>query len=224
MYKKNQYLQQAEKAVNELSIHSEKQKKGIGWKVKEGILPMSGMAHGNAGILMPIFALWKQTENEIYEKMAEQIWQYEDTLYDENIKNWRDVRESNIDSIGSVAWCHGAGGILLARMYCYQLADDMMWKQRLKKDITRAREKLKKYWLRDSWSLCHGICGNLWILEKAGQDNALFKECLKKIGKMELLPQESMNPGLMNGYGGIIYYFMKSDVLKKLDGGLMIEK
>ncbi|MDY4819139.1 MAG: type 2 lanthipeptide synthetase LanM, partial [Bacilli bacterium] len=212
--KKNQYLQLAERAVIELNVHSEKQKNGIGWRIKEYVTPMSGMAHGNAGILIPVFALWKKTGKEIYRTMAEEIWKYEEFLYDEHIQNWRDVRkaENNMDHIGSVAWCHGVGGILLSRMYCYELADDMIWKQRLQKDIIRAREKLRKYWRRDSWTLCHGICGNMWILEETSQEKKLAIKCINQIKNIKLLPQELMNPGLMDGYGGIIYYFIKNDI------------
>jgi len=62
----------------------------------------------------------------------------------------------------------------------------------------------------ESWCLCHGICGNLWILEKASEilgrylsDNCFFRE------EAQLLPQEKVNPGLMNGYGGILRYLLQ---------------
>ena len=32
--------------------------------------------------------------------------------------------------------------------------------------------------------------------------------CYKKYVEFRLLPQEKMNPGLMNGYGGILYYLL----------------
>lgn len=58
------------------------QQKGIGWPVKENMPPMAGMAHGNSGMLIPVAALWKITGEDKYEKLAEQIWQYEEYLYD----------------------------------------------------------------------------------------------------------------------------------------------
>ena len=71
------------------------------------------------------------------------------------------------------------------------------------------------YWYRDSWSLCHGICGNLWILE-------LVEETLDSVNtskRMKLLPpriklplQEKVNPGFMSGYGGVLYYLLTKQI------------
>ena len=201
----SQYLYIAEQAIEILQKNSEKQQKGIGWRIVDDLPPMSGMAHGNAGILMPVVELWKETGKKKYKEMAEEIWQYEESLYDVNIQNWLDVRcgSSDEEQIGAVAWCHGAGGILISRIYCNALVDDEMWKKRFEKDISRAYEKLKRYWKRDSWSLCHGICGNLWILNQIDEFTDInINECIK------LLPQEILNPGFMNGYGGMIYYYL----------------
>ena len=85
-----------------------------------------------------------------------------------------------------------------------------------------AYKKLKQYWRRDSWSLCHGNCGNLWILELAEQYFAeegiiaqkedfvaekMKQSCMKE--NINYLPQELLNPGLMNGYGGILLYLLE---------------
>ncbi len=205
--KEMRYLQVAERAVEILDEKSEHLNDGMGWTVRSEIPPMSGMAHGNAGILMPVMALWKKTGKKQYEKMAEKIWKYEESLYEEEIDNWLDVRDANLkeEKTGAVAWCHGAGGILLSRMYCNEFLDDVIWKERMKKDIERAYAKLSGYWKRDSWSLCHGISGNLWILNKyENQKNEKIN-----VENFKLLPQELINPGFMNGYGGMIYYLIK---------------
>mgnify|MGYP000096170679 FL=1 len=76
-------------------------------RIVDDLPPMSGMAHGNAGILMPVIELWKETRKKKYKEMAEEIWQYEESLYDVNIQNWLDVRcgSSDEEQIGAVAWC-----------------------------------------------------------------------------------------------------------------------
>ena len=206
--KDNQYLNMAVRAVDVLEKSAVRQEKGIGWPAEKNMPPMAGMAHGNSGILMPVTALWKITGDEKYEKLAEQIWQYEEYLYDSRINNWTDVRskEEKIDDIGTVAWCHGAGGILLSRLKCCDNLKNELWRGRFEKDILRAAEKLKGYWKRDSWGLCHGICGNLMILEKA-TGKQLWPD-----GEIRILPQEQINPGLMNGYGGILYYLLKQEI------------
>ena len=60
------------------------------------------------------------------------ILNYENSLYDEALENWRDVRGGTMENtIDSVSWCHGAGGILLSRVYCYEKIQN---------------EEIRKYW------------------------------------------------------------------------------
>lgn len=216
------FLDIAKKAIDILITASEKQEEGIGWRIADQP-SMAGMAHGNSGVLMPVFALWRETKNEKYENLAENIWKYENSLYDSTIQNWIDkrVKEIDEDEIGPVAWCHGVGGVLLSRLNCYKMAEESKWKERLSKDIKKAYTKLNDYWLRDSWSLCHGICGNLWILEKTDREfwhKRTDKREQLLPSEIQWLPQEKRNPGFMNGYGGILYYFLsKTNMVKKTD-------
>lgn len=204
-------LELARRAVCILKKHAAVQADGIGWVTEKGFLPFGGMAHGNSGILMPVMRLWKLTGKREYEELAEQIWRYEETLYDPVLNNWRDVRLHRYEKeeAGAVAWCHGAAGILLSRLSCYRDAVTQEWKERMKRDIVRAGKKTADYWKRDSMCLCHGTCGNLWILERASEITG--KACGKQYaaGKLHLLPQEKLNPGFMDGYGGILYYMLK---------------
>lgn len=263
--KEGAFLSMAERAIAVLTEAAQRQAVGIGWVTDKDIPPMGGMAHGNAGILMPVMQLWRLTGKEEYERLAEEIWQYENFLYDPGIKNWMDIRGKDMVSdsgeIGAVAWCHGAAGILLSRIFCYAWLDKTIplsrfskaggtkedtnsleekWEKRLSEEIKIAYQTVNQYLARDSWSLCHGICGNLWILEmlelvKEGKYGSREESSVKKTGdgrilygnEINLLPQEMINPGIMNGYGGILYYLLhrkemeKSDVnskYKKLEG------
>lgn len=207
------YLGMAESAVNVLGENAEEQEEGIGWVVERGFPPMEGMAHGNSGFLMAAAGLWKATGREKYRKLAEKIWAYEDTLYDPEINNWRDVRDgSRKEPQGPVAWCHGAAGILLSRLYCYRNACTQEWKELMRKDMERAYGKVKNFWLRDSFSLCHGTCGNLWILKEAAKEMEDEPVRHEIAGRVKLLPQERINPGLMSGYGGVLYYFLSATI------------
>lgn len=215
--KDSKYLFSAERCIARLEQMSKKQLCGSGWIVEKSELPMSGLAHGNSGILMPVLALWKYTGKDQYHVLANEVWEYEDSLYDTEINNWKDMRSGTdsekLDDIGSVAWCHGAGGILLSRLFCYEMVEDEVWKKRIETDIKRAQAKLNDYWLRDSYCLCHGILGNLWILDIARKKMKEFgiisyserNEKGLDISSINLLSQERMNPGFMNGYGGILY-------------------
>lgn len=210
-----EYLLSAEWAVEFLERNAVECRGGIGWITEDGIPPFAGVAHGNSGILMPITALWRYTGNHKYKLLIEKVLKYEDVLFDEGIQNWTDVR-GNIpeDEHGAIAWCHGVGGILLSRVICYEIINDERLKKKLKSDIIAAYRKLIAYWRRDSWCLCHGCCGNLWILE---QTKNVVEKIVGKVeipsiftdnNKVSLLIQEQLNPGLMNGYGGILLYLL----------------
>lgn len=207
--REERYVKEAEKAIYSMLPQTVKMECGIGWKPEIGEVPLGGTAHGNAGILMPVLALWELTKKREYEILAEKIWEYEESLYREEKGNWIDRGKDKEEGEDTVAWCHGAAGILLARLWCYQRVTDRKWKERLKNDIERAYRKTEKYWKRDSWSLCHGAGGNLWILDIA--DRVLEKEQKNRmdIDEFRLLPQERLNPGIMSGYGGILLYFLE---------------
>lgn len=217
--KKKKYLNAAERGFCRIMSVAERQSCGIGWSVEKEVPPMAGMAHGNSGFLIPAIGLWKYTRKEQYDVIAEQILEYENSLYDIDMNNWKDIRMipgiESVDNIGTVAWCHGAAGILLSRIKCFEMVKDEKWEKCLLEDVFKAYSKVKEFWKRDSFSLCHGCCGNLWILEIAEQvltkqgiiaqndKQKKYENCLIK-----LLPQEKMNPGFMNGYGGIIYFLL----------------
>ena len=93
---------------------------------------------------------------------------------------------------------------------------DLEMHLQIQKDIDRAFNILEHFWRRDSYTLCHGICGNLWILENAAKRIGRKLENEKEIENMKfnvfkevrLLPQEERNPGFMNGYGGILFWLI----------------
>ena len=202
------YIQEAERAICLMLPQMIKTEHGVGWNPQSVDVPIGGMAHGNAGILMPVLVLWELTKKKEYGWLAEKIWEYEESLYREETGNWMDIRDHSDEGEDTVAWCHGAAGILLSRLWCYEKVTDSKWKKRLKKDIDRAYQKTSAFWKRDSWSLCHGNSGNLWILNLA--DRMLGKEGKERgnYEKIRLLPQERMNPGLMGGYGGVLLHLL----------------
>ena len=207
--KESKYIDMAEHALGVIVEKSVKMGRGIGWCLGNEQMPMAGMAHGNAGIMMAILSLYKITKKEKYKILAKKVWEYENSLYDYTMNNWKDTRENTQteDNNGNIAWCHGAAGILLSRIAVFGV-DDKDISDLLKKDINRAYEKLRECWVRDSWCLCHGNCGNMWIIEEMkkwkGEEMKLNVNY-----NVKLLPQEKLNPGLMSGYGGILYYLLK---------------
>lgn len=210
------YLQHAERGMELLMRHAVRMEHGIGWLIERGFPPFAGMAHGGSGIMMPAAALWKHTGKEKYRLLMEQILEYDESLFDETIQNWTDIRGGIPgDEYGAVAWCHGAGGILLSRVFCWERTGDGELKRRLERDVIRAYRKLADYWKRDSWGLCHGSCGNVWILQRTKKaveeliGEVEIPDVLNEGEEISFLPQEKLNPGLMNGYGGVLMYLLK---------------
>ncbi|TIX49816.1 lanthionine synthetase LanC family protein [Alteraurantiacibacter aquimixticola] len=81
-----------------------------------------GFSHGTAGIADALVRLYQATQDEVFLETAEAGFRHEQHWFDPVAKNWPDLRESLADSATlrardySVYWCHGAPGILLARL------------------------------------------------------------------------------------------------------------
>lgn len=179
----------------------------------------AGLAHGLSGAEICLCNYQKITKRDKYMKYISKMIEYENKLYDSKIKNWKDIR--GINSGDGVAWCHGAAGILLARTV---LQEKEEIKDICKKDIEKAMEKIMTKGLRKGFCLCHGNSGNVHIMLesalKQGNDK-IVKICeiylhnmAKKIyeNKLELLPQERFDFGLMNGIAGFIYALLSRKV------------
>ena len=114
------------------------------------------------------------------------------------------------------AWCHGAPGILLARM---KLAEAGV---QTKKDIRLATTALFTQNPGRHMCLCHGAAGNLLImnryLSKYGKHNQTYVRTYEALLSDFLLhmPEyakdlvyESQNPGFMNGLAGVGYVLLE---------------
>src|SRR5579863_2296010 len=89
---------------------------------------LTGFSHGTAGIAWVLLELhhYLPTGDERFLQAAQQAFRYERRWFDSQKENWPDFRSQ--DQSGkpfyAVAWCHGAPGIGLSRLRCYQLLQD----------------------------------------------------------------------------------------------------
>ncbi len=219
LYKR--YAEETAILLCKLSVHLQG---GFAWEQEDG-LPLTGMAHGNAGIAAAFAYLWKATSKDIYLKILEGILRYEDVNYGEEIEDWYDFRGNagKENQRGKpAAWCYGAGGILLSRLLILEITDDDAVRKLCKKDCSRALRKLLKSWNRDEMCLCHGVCGNLLILRKyeqsfgADQISVSLREAADYVSERlsqrtadKILESEWCHPGFMNGYVGIGWYLLE---------------
>lgn len=208
------YLEDAEKLEKMLWEKRCEQEKGVGWKLPNIEQPLAGMAHGNSGFLLAYVCLYQIAKRPEYINKIHQILTYEDLLYNEKLKNWMDLRVPGKEKTMN-AWCHGAPGILLARLKIRAFIPD----ENVEKDICRGAgmllgEEIQKI------CLCHGLAGNLLILDKYRREN--IEICVKDAYEKKwnhlicMLEQpdtvsvtEYLNPAFMNGISGVGFALLR---------------
>ena len=155
------------------------QEKEGGWTGSNREVPLAGFSHGASGIILALSELWSKVEKEVFLKSIEMGLKFENSLFVEEHANWKDERIHNGEKASdmgtfTIAWCHGAAGILLSRVKLYQklINDKMLLEKKdvntiikiLKKDIDVAISTVKRDGVLVNNCLCHGNLGNTEIL------------------------------------------------------------
>lgn len=214
---KVRYLEAAREAGDRLRRKACHMEEGAGWLINGEERPLLGMSHGNAGIAAALAKLYAITKEESYYELLREALAYENHYYSEELQNWLDFRVKDEEERGrtdTAAWCHGAGGILASRLMMRRRVEEDL-RETVEQDIERAGRKLKEHCLREGMCLCHGSCGNVLLLMEYNSDLQAVKDYDAYIrGKLledtyTFLAQEQYNPGLMNGFGGVVYYLLK---------------
>lgn len=210
-----EYLDMAEELERCLWEHRCEMESGSGWKIPGMEIPLAGMAHGNSGFLLAYTMLYKAVRKKEYLDKIKSILTYEDSLYSEEYGNWLDLRCPDRNKIMN-AWCHGAPGILLARMELKEI----MGNAAVNRDIGRCVKGILQQKEMNKICICHGVAGNLIILDRYSKS---FKDGMPdgftvvlKARLLQMLEQsenisvtESRNPAFMNGISGVGYVLLK---------------
>ncbi len=187
-------------------------------KDRSEILP--GMAHGWSGVLLAFQRYAMLTGSSRYDNVMMQIFHEENKWYRPELNNWEDIHRG--EPMDTVAWCHGAAGILLCRMELMKNRNREI-ASAAERDAQRAAAKIRSMPLRKGYCLCHGNLGNISILRKYAKitnDRELEKLCADYIriaaeqfcdNTMKLLPQEKYDFGFMNGLCGIGAAFLDDE-------------
>ena len=182
---------------------------GYGFEAVGCPAPLAGMAHGSSGFLMAYAKLMEITEDSRFVEKMNELLLYEDSLYSEEKGNWFDLRREGKEKVMN-AWCHGAPGILLSRLQLSKVTDSEI----VIRDIKRAAEALFVQKPGNHICLCHGIAGNLLIMNSylKEYDNRAYREryysmlqgFLHDLDAVEQqIPLEYLNPAFMNGISGV---------------------
>jgi type 2 lantibiotic biosynthesis protein LanM len=143
---------------------------GVGWKPPVWDRPLTGFAHGTAGISWALLELATATGDARYADLARRALADERSHFVPERGNWRDVRSIQGVPKGApggfmVAWCHGAPGIALGRLLSLRHLDD----GRMRAELATALETTRREGFSGGHSLCHGAVGNLEVLHLAGK-------------------------------------------------------
>lgn len=142
-------------------------------------VPLTGFAHGAAGIALTLTELAAATGHDEYRTAALEAIGYERRRFSRPQRNWPDYRrhpsvtgQPHRGRRYSVGWCHGAPGIALARMRMWTaLGGDDLRAEAMPGFDTTLRSLT---WMAgdgiERMVLCHGLGGNLMIARMLGRE------------------------------------------------------
>lgn len=201
---------------------------GWSWPLSAGAIeaarPLTGLAHGAAGIGWSLLELGTATGAGEMIEAAHQAFRYENRWFRTAEDNWPDFREEDGDEAPScVAWCHGAPGIGLTRLRAVELGFDAY---RADADAamrtTRSSLADRDTWIDGDFSLCHGRAGlgealryASLVLSEPGLAELVADAAAAGAARFADDPdswpcgvRRGSNPSLMIGLAGIGYFFL----------------
>jgi len=176
---------------------------------------LGGFAHGVTGGGWALFQLAEATGEARYRETAEAAFAFEDSLFDEEAQNWRDLRVLGLPT--AAAWCHGSVGIGLARL---DLDPDLADPATLR-SLRIAASATQRLGLGWNHSACHGDLGAWEVLDRAialgvGPDGltreslmASILTGLEQYGPVCGIVRDALMPGLLPGTGGVAYQLLR---------------
>jgi type 2 lantibiotic biosynthesis protein LanM len=145
---------------------------GVGWDTVIATQPLTGFAHGAAGIAWALLKLASWSGDSRFLTAAEDAIAYERSTFVVAESNWPDFRKTDVGSAEgpappsfAVGWCHGAPGIALARVDSLAYIDDAKTREEIHIGIRKTIES----GFGPNYCLCHGNAGNLEILRYTAQ-------------------------------------------------------
>lgn len=207
-----------------------------GWSWRTLDMPvrqdLTGYSHGAAGIALALLELFRATGDERFREGAGEGFRYERGCFVPAQGNWPDFRvfgdpaAAASTPVGcSLAWCHGAPGIGLARLRAHRLTGDPVYRDEAVAAVTTTTLALRMAAAGSAgFSLCHGDAGNAELLLHAAEalgepaHRAIAEEVGRRGIEWYLAPgapwpcgvlNAGETPGLMLGLAGIGYFYLR---------------
>jgi type 2 lantibiotic biosynthesis protein LanM len=236
-----QVLQAAMRCGDHLIATAQRMEQGSGWRIPSHATPLTGFAHGAAGIALGLLKLAHRSGEERYWTAAHAALAYERSLFSQEMHNWPDLRDiqknhplthKSESTLFKLAWCHGAPGIGLSRLAALPYLDT----PEMREEIANALQSTLAMGSSSNHTLCHGHCGNLELLLSASQilQDKPLKEQVERWSTRLLVDRERHGwigdapfqvetPGLMTGLAGIGYELLRLADPQRVPSLLVLE-
>ena len=209
---------------------------GGAWTTLPASAPLTGLAHGAAGIALALAEAALILDEPPYLDAAVRGLAYEASVFTADAGNWPDYREGSSGGF-MLGWCAGAPGIALTRMRMLELAPDHPDADRWARDLDTAAETTARSPLLARDHLCCGNLGRAAVLRVLGArtGDAAWESASREIAVAVVtragagLPRTLLGdapadviavPGLMTGLGGAGALLADEDVTWL--GGLLL--
>lgn len=206
---------------------------GAGWPGHGG-QPLSGFAHGSAGIAYALSRVYAFTADVKLEESVRRAHRHERRLFSPSVRNWPAAHEAS--AVLMTAWCYGAPGIGLARALGAEalLDDDTLEEIQVAMETTAAAAPSR---------LDHLCCGNmgrseaLLTMGRRRQDaNAVAaaaavatrlaeRVCAERRfgARTEGFEHRTFHPGFFRGLAGVGYQLLRTAAPSRLPSILGFE-
>jgi type 2 lantibiotic biosynthesis protein LanM len=234
-YKRETFLQLAMRHAEHLLKTANKRDEGFSWTTiaLPGQQDLLGFSHGTAGIGWALTELHHVIQDRRYGEAARAAFRYERHHFSAQHENWPDLRSMQSVQPGqkaepsyAVAWCHGAPGIGLSRLRCFQLTGDPEFRKEAEAAIRTTMKSLDPglYGGQANFSLCHGLGGNADLLLYGAQvlNREEWTAAAQRLGlqgiqmyEMNRLPWPcgvlggGETPNLLLGLAGIGHFYLR---------------
>lgn len=223
-------LDTAERMAEHIVGHADHSGTGIRWvgSANPGAA-LAGMSHGASGVAVALARLDRVLAGNRYDDVVRGALEFERSLFDEEHGNWADLRATTPDGTFMTAWCHGAGGIGLARA---ELLRHGWEAPGTRQDLHHALDRIEHTGIADdpvggvsNHSLCHGALGDIETLLTGAlaMGDADEKDVLERARACAAnvlahrdaaewrcgVPMGVETPGLMPGLAGIGYGLLR---------------
>ena len=187
---------------------------------RDGSPVLTGISHGMSGAILSLSKAYAATKDRRIIPLVERFIRSENTLKRDGF--WLDLRECS-QSQHFTKWCHGDGGILLARLAVLSSMEALLSSalvDEVNNDIACCVSNLLSHGLNNGYTLCHGDFGNLMCLNmfyRARADSDAVERINQLMGAVthdyfqSTSIQRDLFPelGLMTGISGIGYSLLK---------------